>query len=156
MASVPVHPEFTRRRVGDVVRELGLQVVSAGDQSRRVEDVVIAAQSVPGFLDTLQEDPAGRGLITSPSLSPENQHPHGSALCAGPAMDRQILTDLFAATATALRLTGGDEAFASQWAPGIGVEIMGRNKFTPSRGPWPDDGVLLSRQSDAALMAETR
>ena len=55
VASVPVHPEFTRRRVGDVVRELGLQVVSAGDQSRRVEDVVIAAQSVPGFLDTLQD-----------------------------------------------------------------------------------------------------
>ncbi len=66
------------------------------------------------FLDTLQEDPAGRGLITSPSLSPENQHPHGAALCAGPAMDRQILTDLFAATATALRLTGGDEAFAGR------------------------------------------
>ncbi|MGL5828986.1 MAG: dihydrofolate reductase family protein [Angustibacter sp.] len=31
---------------------------------------------------------------------------------------------------------GVDEAFASQWAPGIGVEIMGRNKFDPARGPW--------------------
>ena len=47
------------------------------------------------FLDTLIEDPKGRGLITSPSLSPENQHPFGSSLCAGPAMDRQIIRDLF-------------------------------------------------------------
>ena len=34
---------------------------------------------------------------------------------------------------------GVDEAFASQWAPEIGVEIMGRNKFGPQRGPWSDD-----------------
>ncbi|MBE7161329.1 MAG: dihydrofolate reductase family protein, partial [Williamsia herbipolensis] len=34
---------------------------------------------------------------------------------------------------------GVDEAFASRWADGIGVEIMGRNKFGPQRGPWPDD-----------------
>ena len=34
---------------------------------------------------------------------------------------------------------GVDEAFASQWAPGIGVEIMGRNKFGPIRGPWADE-----------------
>jgi dihydrofolate reductase len=35
---------------------------------------------------------------------------------------------------------GVDEAFASQWGPRIGAEIMGRNKFGPQRGPWPDDG----------------
>lgn len=34
--------------------------------------------------------------------------------------------------------TGVDDAFASGWAPGIGAEIMGRNKFGPQRGPWPD------------------
>jgi dihydrofolate reductase len=32
--------------------------------------------------------------------------------------------------------TGIDDAFASNWAPGIGAEIMGRNKFRPQRGPW--------------------
>ena len=32
--------------------------------------------------------------------------------------------------------TGVDEAFASNWGPGIGAEIMGRNKFGPQRGPW--------------------
>jgi dihydrofolate reductase len=35
--------------------------------------------------------------------------------------------------------TGVDEAFASQWAPGIGSEIMGRNKFGPQRGAWVDE-----------------
>jgi dihydrofolate reductase len=36
--------------------------------------------------------------------------------------------------------TGVDDAFASNGAPGIGVEIMGRNKFGPQRGPWADQG----------------
>ena len=35
--------------------------------------------------------------------------------------------------------TGIDEAFASNWGPGIGAEIMGRNKFGPQRGPWADE-----------------
>ena len=51
------------------------------------------------FLDTLVEDPKGRGLVTSPSLSPENEHRPDVALCAGPTMDRQILRDLFDAHA---------------------------------------------------------
>lgn len=35
---------------------------------------------------------------------------------------------------------GVDEVLASGWGPGIGAEIMGRNKFRPTDGPWPDDG----------------
>jgi dihydrofolate reductase len=35
--------------------------------------------------------------------------------------------------------TGADDAFASNWGPGIGAEIMGRNKFGPQRGPWTDE-----------------
>jgi dihydrofolate reductase len=34
---------------------------------------------------------------------------------------------------------GVDGAFAAQWGPGIGCEIMGRNKFGPQRGPWTDE-----------------
>lgn len=34
--------------------------------------------------------------------------------------------------------TGVDDAFARGWEPGIGAEIMGRGKFGPHRGPWPD------------------
>ena len=60
------------------------------------------------FLDTLVEDPAGRGLITAASSSPENVHPFGSTLCDGPAIDRQIIRDLFAHTLEAGRLLGRD------------------------------------------------
>lgn len=35
--------------------------------------------------------------------------------------------------------SGVDDAFASAWGPGIGAEIMGRNKFGPQRGPWEDE-----------------
>jgi dihydrofolate reductase len=35
---------------------------------------------------------------------------------------------------------GPDEAIASAWGTAIGAEIMGRNKFRPTTGPWPDDG----------------
>jgi dihydrofolate reductase len=35
---------------------------------------------------------------------------------------------------------GLDEAIASAWGTAIGAEIMGRNKFRPTTGPWPDDG----------------
>ncbi len=35
--------------------------------------------------------------------------------------------------------TGADDALAGAWGPGIGAEIMGRNKFGPQRGPWPDE-----------------
>jgi dihydrofolate reductase len=35
--------------------------------------------------------------------------------------------------------TGIDDAVAGTWGPGIGAEIMGRNKFGPQRGPWQDE-----------------
>lgn len=35
--------------------------------------------------------------------------------------------------------TGTDDVFASRWGSGIGVEIMGRGKFGPQRGPWADE-----------------
>jgi alpha-L-fucosidase 2 len=53
------------------------------------------------FVDVLVDDPHGRGLVTSPSISPENTHHPGVAVCAGPAMDRQIVRDLFAWTLAA-------------------------------------------------------
>jgi dihydrofolate reductase len=35
---------------------------------------------------------------------------------------------------------GPDEAIASAWGAAIGADIMGRNMFQPTTGPWPDDG----------------
>ena len=52
------------------------------------------------FVDFLTDDGEGH-LVTCPSLSPENRYilPDGydSPICAGPAMDNQILRDLFGA-----------------------------------------------------------
>ncbi len=36
---------------------------------------------------------------------------------------------------------GIDDVFAQRLAPGIGAEIMGRGKFWPGAGPWPDLGT---------------
>jgi alpha-L-fucosidase 2 len=66
------------------------------------------------FVDTLQEDPKGRWLVTNPSISPENGHPFGSAVCAGPTMDQQILRDLFANTIKAAEILEVDQEFARQ------------------------------------------
>jgi len=33
-----------------------------------------------------------------------------------------------------------DRALTSMWGQGIGAEIMGRRKFGPQVGDWPDDG----------------
>jgi alpha-L-fucosidase 2 len=68
------------------------------------------------FLDTLQKSPDGKWLVTNPSLSPENGHPHGAAICAGPAMDQQILRDLFANTIKAATLLGVDQDLRRQLA----------------------------------------
>lgn len=68
------------------------------------------------FLDTLQEEPKRQWLVTNPSISPENGHPFGSAVCAGPAMDMQILRDLFANTIKAAETLGVDEDFRREIA----------------------------------------
>ncbi len=67
------------------------------------------------FLDTLVEDPSGRWLVTSPSLSPENPHPFGSSLAIGPTMDQQILRDLFASVGRAAQTLGVDGDLQRRW-----------------------------------------
>jgi alpha-L-fucosidase 2 len=66
------------------------------------------------FLDTLVEEPKHHWLVTSPSLSPENTHPLGAAICAGPTMDSQILRDLFDATLHASEILGLDPELRSK------------------------------------------
>ena len=63
------------------------------------------------FLDTLVEEPAHHWLVTCPSLSPENPHPAGASLCAGPAMDMEILRDLFTNCIQASEILGRDKSF---------------------------------------------
>lgn len=66
------------------------------------------------FLDVLQQDPKSGYLVTNPSISPENEHHKGVSVCAGPAMDMQILRDLFDNVAAAARILGQDAAFVAQ------------------------------------------
>ena len=66
------------------------------------------------FLDTLVEDPKHHWLVTNPSLSPENRHPFGSSVVAGPTMDEQILRDLFTNTISAAEILGVDAKFREQ------------------------------------------
>jgi phosphate acetyltransferase len=55
IAAVPHRPELTWLRVRDLVRELGPRVLSEGDLSRRIKDVAVFAQGVPGGLRVLTE-----------------------------------------------------------------------------------------------------
>jgi alpha-L-fucosidase 2 len=60
------------------------------------------------FLDTLAPHPNGKWRITNPSMSPENNHLPEVSIAAGPAMDNQILRDLFANTANAAKVLNRD------------------------------------------------
>ena len=79
-----------------------------GDEAylRRVYPAMKGASEF--FLDTLVEEPEHHWLVTSPSLSPENRHPFGTSIVAGPAMDSEILRDLFDHTREAARILGRD------------------------------------------------
>ncbi len=68
------------------------------------------------FLDTLVPDASGQFLVTSPSMSPENNHQPDISICAGPAMDRQILRDLFANCIAAAEVLGVDADFRAACA----------------------------------------
>jgi alpha-L-fucosidase 2 len=68
------------------------------------------------FLDTLVPDASGRFLVTSPSISPENEHRPGASICAGPAMDSQILRDLFANCISAADILRVDADFRTTCA----------------------------------------
>ncbi len=68
------------------------------------------------FAATLVEDPATGAMVTAPSLSPENRHPHGAALCAGPSMDAQLLRDLFGQCIAIAGLLGVDQELAERLA----------------------------------------
>jgi len=55
IAAVPHRPELTWLRVRDLVRELGPRILSEGDLSRRIKQVAVFAQGVPGGLRVLTE-----------------------------------------------------------------------------------------------------
>jgi len=91
------------------------------------------------FLDTLVVDPQSGALVTSPSISPENDHGHGSSLVAGPTMDQAIVRDLFNSCIEAAGLLGRDAELAGQFA-------AARDRLAPYR--IGRDGQLQEWQQD--------
>jgi alpha-L-fucosidase 2 len=68
------------------------------------------------FVETLVEEPKHKWLVTNPTISPENIHPGGVAICAGPTMDMQILRDLFSYCIKASDILGIDKEFSTNLA----------------------------------------
>ena len=88
----------------------------SGDKKYLKEVYPVMRGAAQFFLDTLQEDPTNHWLVTNPSVSPENGHPGGSAVSAGPTMDLEILRDLFANTIKAAQILGVDADFQKKLA----------------------------------------
>jgi len=88
----------------------------SGDKKYLKEVYPVMRGAAQFFLDTLQEDPTNHWLVTNPSVSPENGHPGGGGVAAGPTMDLEILRDLFANTIKAATILGVDADFQKKVA----------------------------------------
>jgi phosphate acetyltransferase len=55
VGAVPFRTELTWPRVRDIVADLDIKVLNEGEPDRRVKDVIIGAQAVPGILPLLRE-----------------------------------------------------------------------------------------------------
>lgn len=71
------------------------------------------------FHSTMIQEPKHGYLVTAPSSSPENTFFFGkdsieTSICMGPAMDSQIIRELFTNTIEAAELLGGDREFADE------------------------------------------
>jgi len=99
------------------------------------------------LLDYMTIDPNTGELVTNPSNSPENIHPFGTTIVAGPAMDNQITRDLFAAVIEASEILGSDAAFAEE------VRVA-REKLAPDR--IGEEGQLQEWREDWDMGAPER
>ncbi len=98
IAAVPHRPELARLRVRDLVREMSPRVLSEGDLSRRIADVAVFAQGVPGGLRVLTE---GRLVVV-----PGDRHDVVMAAC---------LAELSGTRLAAMLLTAGIEPDLRVW-----------------------------------------
>jgi dihydrofolate reductase len=77
------------------------------------------------------------GFGTGEGQSQDEPFGHAGHRLLGWALPTQTFTTMIHGGAGGS--TGLDNAYASNWAPGIGAEIMGRNKFGYQRGPWENE-----------------
>ncbi len=88
----------------------------SGDKGYLKEVYPVLRGAAQFFLETLQEDPKHHWLVTNPSLSPEHVHPLGTAVVDGPAMDEEILRDLFSRLIEASQILNTDADFRKKLA----------------------------------------
>jgi len=64
------------------------------------------------------------------------EEPFGKAMALVPFFDGRVIHGVHGMDDPVT----ADHAMFSMWGQGIGAEIMGRRKFGPQTGEWPDDG----------------
>ncbi len=119
IAAVPHRPELAWLRVRDLVLQLRPQVLSAGDQSRRIKDVAVFAQGVPGGLRVLTD---GRLVVV-----PGDRHDVVMAACLA-ALNGTRLAALLLSTGTAPDPRVWELARAAT-ATGLPVLMVGQNSY---------------------------
>jgi alpha-L-fucosidase 2 len=87
-----------------------------GDKTYMAKVYPVMKGAAQFFLDTLVEEPKRKWLVTCPSLSPENTHPGGVSVCAGPTMDMEIIRDLFNHCIRAAEILDTDKDFRARVA----------------------------------------
>ncbi len=89
IGAVPHRPELTWLRVRDLVRELDPKVLNEGDLSRRIQEVAVFAQGVPGGIRVLTE---GRLVVV-----PGDRHDVVMAACLAALNGTHLAALLFSA-----------------------------------------------------------
>lgn len=79
----------------------------------------LMASSCRFYLDALVPHPTTGELVMNPSNSPENSHRPGVSICAGPAMDSQLLRDLFSQTIAASETLDRDAPLRAEIAAAL-------------------------------------
>jgi dihydrofolate reductase len=96
------------------------------------EDVHMSQLRVESFSISLDGFGAGRDQTLEAPLGVGGESLHKWALAT-----RTFQRTLFQKEEGS---TGTDDEFAARGMRNMGAWILGRNMFSPSRGPWPDDG----------------
>jgi phosphate acetyltransferase len=118
IAGVPYRPELTWPRVADLVRQLHPEILHEGDLSRRIKDVAVFAQGIPGGLRALDD---GRLIVV-----PGDRHDVVMAAC---------LASMNGTRLAALLLTGGVRPDPRVWelarpaAAGLPVLLVGPDSY---------------------------
>lgn len=86
------------------------------DRAFLAELYPLMTSSCQFYLDALVPHPRTGEWVMNPSNSPENSHRPGVSICAGPAMDSQLLRDLFRHTIAASELLGRDAGLRAEIA----------------------------------------